>query len=134
LHPGVANSMPCGRVSAGASSCGITRPQHPRVAAAACGSREPAAFPAVFSEHAMPPGERRRFSRGITRPQHPRLAAAACGSREPAAFPAVFSAYAMPPGERRRCSSGITRSQHPRVAAAACGSLRCLRAAGGCIT
>jgi hypothetical protein len=30
--------MPCGRVSAGASSCGITRPQHPRLAAAASGS------------------------------------------------------------------------------------------------
>jgi hypothetical protein len=62
------NGMPCGRVSAGASSCGSARPHYPRLAAGASNAlrclraaSERAAFPAVFSAYAMRPGERRRF-------------------------------------------------------------------------
>jgi hypothetical protein len=100
--------MPCSRVSAGAAHAGWPGrstpgwPPPPAARFAACGSREHAALPAVFSEHAIQPGERRRCLRGSARPHHTRLAAAACGSlrclraaSEHAALPAVFSECAM---------------------------------------
>jgi hypothetical protein len=47
-----AHGMPCGRVSAGASSCGSSRPQHPGWPyPPPAASREQAALPAVFSEY-----------------------------------------------------------------------------------
>jgi hypothetical protein len=64
-------SMPCSRVSAGAARVGAPSrttpvwPQPPAARFAASGSREHAAFPAVFSEYAV--GRSHLFTRGAER-------------------------------------------------------------------